>query len=207
MTQSPTCRVHAILPALLAIACTFSVRPAHAQQLLSEAAQVASAVAPLPAEFRENATVLGYRSATGRLVPLRNAAGPYLCLATNPAEEQRFHVACYHRSMEPFMARGRELRAQQALTPAQRDSIRNAESVSGRIKLPTVPAALYSLTGTWANVDRQTGAVQGASPLYVVYIPFATAESTGLPTTPMPNAPWLMFPGTPRAHIMFVPEM
>jgi hypothetical protein len=43
--------------------------------------------------------------------------------------------------------------------------------------------------------------------LYVVYIPGATPESTGLPATPGPNSPWLMFPGTPKAHIMFIPSM
>ena len=47
----------------------------------------------------------------------------------------------------------------------------------------------------------------GARPLYVVYIPFATAESTGLSATPAPGTPWIMFPGTPKAHIMFVPDM
>jgi hypothetical protein len=41
----------------------------------------------------------------------------------------------------------------------------------------------------------------------VVYIPFATPETTGIPAVPAPNQPWLMFPGTPKAHIMFVPRM
>ena len=32
------------------------------------------------------------------------------CLANSPGVD-RWHVACYHRSLEPFMARGHELRA------------------------------------------------------------------------------------------------
>jgi hypothetical protein len=102
------------------------------------------------------------------------------------------------------MARGRELRAQQV---ANVDSVRFAEIEQGKLKMPTQPAALYSLTGTPDNVTAATGVVIGARPLYVVYIPFATPESTGLPAKAEPNQPWIMFPGTAKAHIMFVPSM
>lgn len=162
---------------------------------------IATAIAPLPAEFRATASVKGY--ADGRLVDLRDGEGPFICLADNPADE-RFHVACYHKSLEPFMARGRELRAEGI---ANVDSLRYPEVEAGTLPMPAHPAALYSLSGTDVRINDTTGAVTGASPLYVVYISNATAESTGLPTTPMPNSPWLMFPGTPKAHIMFIPEM
>jgi hypothetical protein len=180
---------------------------AAAQQptVMSERAQIASAVMPLPAEFRESATVLGYRAGGTDLVQLRAGAGPYICLATNPAQPERFHVACYHRSLEPFMARGRELRAQGRA--AEVDVVREQEVAAGALKMPTGAAALYSLTGKPAHVNAATGAVDGARPLYVVYIPFATAESTGLPTTAAPNMPWLMGAGTAKAHIMFVVDM
>jgi len=40
-------------------------------------------------------------------------------------------------------------------------------------------------------------------PLYVIYIPYATVESTGLATSPVSEgAPWLMDAGKPWAHIM-----
>jgi hypothetical protein len=43
---------------------------------------------------------------------------------------------------------------------------------------------------------------------YVIYIPFATSESTGLPLKPeIPGGPWLMDAGTHRAHIMLNPTM
>ena len=174
------------------------------RSIASPAVQIASAVAPLPEAFRESATVLGYVQGRSGLAPLRRTEGAFICLADDPTNE-RFHMACYHRSLEPFMARGRELRAQGR---AERvDSIRYAEIRAGTLPMPTGPAALYSLTGTETSLNVSTGAITGARPLYVVYIPFATAESTGLPTQPAPNAPWLMFPGTPKAHIMFVPEM
>jgi hypothetical protein len=41
---------------------------------------------------------------------------------------------------------------------------------------------------------------------YVIYIPYATSASTGLPLKQdAPGMPWIMDPGTPRAHIMINP--
>jgi hypothetical protein len=168
------------------------------------ARQVAQAVAPLPQAFRAGATVLGYSRRADLPITLRAGEGPFICLADDPSDT-RFHVACYHRDLEPFMARGRELRAQGHTQDV--DSIRFREIGEQRLAMPRHPAALYSLTGPADSVRVADGAVTGAQPLYVVYIPFATPESTGLPAQPAPNAPWIMFPGTPKAHIMFVPRM
>ncbi|HSL72332.1 MAG TPA: hypothetical protein VK864_18940 [Longimicrobiales bacterium] len=167
------------------------------------AVQVAAAVAPLPEQFRADATVLGYSANAKGLIPLRNGTGPYTCLADDPSDGDRFHVACYHKSLEPFMLRGRQLRAQGVTNV---DSARNAEIAAGTLEMPRQPMALYSFTGKQANVDA-AGAVSGAQQLYVVYIPFATAESTGLPTRPSGGGPWLMGSGTPKAHIMFTTRM
>jgi hypothetical protein len=165
---------------------------------------IMAAVAPLPEQFRATASVRARTEGSGDLIELRRGDGPYICLADDPTDE-RFHVACYHASLDPFMARGRELRAQGMTTGV--DSVRFADVAAGRLAMPPQPAALYSLSGDSVSIDDSTGTVSGASPLYVVYIANATAESTGLPTVPMSNSPWLMFPGTPKAHIMFVPEM
>jgi len=167
------------------------------------AVQIAAAISALPAEFRDSATVLGYTAEKPGLVTLRQGSGPYICLADDPSDE-RFHVACYHQSLEPFMARGRVLRAQKV---ANVDSARFAEIKANKLNMPSHPAALYSLTGKPENLNTATGAVTGARPLYVVYIPFATSQSTGLPVTGEKNMPWIMFPGTAKAHIMFVPTM
>ena len=174
-------------------------------RVLPPAIQIASAVMPAPAELRAGAAVLGYAPGRPGLVELRKGTNDLVCLASDPARP-RFHVACYHKSLEPFMARGRALRAGGMAAPVA-DSVRSAEAVSGKLAMPRQPAALYSLTGDVAALDPATGTVSGARPLYVVYIPFATAESTGLSAAPTPGAPWIMFPGTPKAHIMFVPEM
>ena len=165
--------------------------------------QIAAAVLPLPDAQRAGATVLGY-DAQGVLVRLRAGSGIFTCLADDPRDD-RFHVACYHNSLEPFMARGRQLRAQGVQGDAV-DSTRNADVAAGRIRMPAM-ASLYSLTGPGTSYDPATGAVRGARPLFVVYVPGATEASTGLSTTPRPGAPWLMDPGTPKAHIMFQPGM
>lgn len=172
--------------------------------IVSPARQIAAAVAPLPAEFRDSARVLGY-GPSGGLQTLREGNGAFTCLASDP-RVARFHVACYHQSLEPFMARGRALRAA-GVTGDAVDSARFAEIKSGKLALPTAPAALYSLTGPLASFDTTSGAITGARPLFVIYVPGATGRSTGLSEKPAEGTPWIMFPGTPKAHIMFVPKM
>ncbi len=169
----------------------------------ADAVQIASAISPLPGEFRDNAMVMGYRGESPTLVTLRKGSGPFTCLASDPAGKQ-FHAACYHQSLEPFMARGRALRAS-GVKGDQVDSTRFREVRTGKLKMPKTPAALYSLTG--GSMDATTGAVQGARSLFVVYMSGATAASTGLSAKPAEGTPWIMYSGTPKAHIMFVPKM
>jgi hypothetical protein len=109
--------------------------------------------------------------------------------------------------MEPFMARGRQLR-DQGVKGDKVDSARFAEVRSGKLAMPKQPAALYQLTGPVSSYDPASNvASKEAKPLFVIYIPGATAASTGLSAQPMENGPWIMFPGTPKAHIMMVPKM
>lgn len=202
-------RAHRPLRAALPLAALLVVaaRPAHAQApaaIPPSAEQVAAAVLPLPPTLRAGARVLGY-DAQKKLVELRAGANGMTCLADEPGDE-RFHVACYASSMEPFMARGRELRAAGTKGDAV-DSVRFKEVKDGKLKMPTLPAALYSLTGKASGRNGATGTVTGASRLYVVYVPGATEQTTGLSTVPQKDGPWLMFPGTPKAHIMFTPDM
>jgi hypothetical protein len=166
------------------------------------AQQIAAAVSVLPEESRAGATVLGY-DASGKLVTLRKGTGEMTCLGHDPKEKD-FHVACYHNSMEPFMARGRALRASGVKDP-EVDSVRFREVKAGKLPVPKGPAIMYQYFG--GSFDPATSSVTGAQLLYVVYIPFATPASTGLSAKPVRNAPWIMFPGTPKAHIMFTPKM
>ena len=179
------------------------VSRAGAQAPAPEPQQIAAAVLPLPAAMRDGAGVMGYRTA-GRLEVLRPARNGMQCLADDPSDD-RFHVACYSTSMEPFMARGRELRAA-GTTGTQVDTVRFAEVKRGTLRMPVTPASLYSLTGPKGDFDPATGTAPRSKPLYVLYMPGATTATTGLPTSPG-KGPWLMYPGTPKAHMMLTPDM
>ena len=162
------------------------------------AQQIAAAVTALPDELRAGAAVLGY-SAPGKLVSLREGKNDMICLAPDPAQKN-FHSACYHKAMEPFMSRGRQLREQGVKGP-QVDTVRFAEVKSGKLQMPSHPTMLYQIFG--GTFNPETEKVAGGSWLYVTYIPFATPATTGLSSKPSEKGPWIMFPGTPKAHIMF----
>lgn len=162
--------------------------------------QIAGAVMAAPTELRAGAAVLGYNAA-GERVMLREGSNEMFCLASDPAR-QNFNVSCYHKDLDPFMARGRELTAQK-ITGEKRNEIRYQEIEAGKLSMPKEPRTLYVLTG--ARFDPTAGTVENAYLRWVIYIPNATPESTGLSTKPAEGAPWLMFPGTPGAHIMISP--
>jgi hypothetical protein len=167
--------------------------------LHSRAYQIAAAVTPLPEEMRAGATVLGYTAVGKPLVVLREGKNDMICLAPDPAAPS-FHSACYHKAMEPFMARGRALRAS-GVTGERVDTVRFAEVKAGKLAMPTKPAMLYQIFG--GTFDSATAKVSGGRYLFVTYIPFATPETTGLSARPTTSGPWIMFPGTPKAHIMY----
>jgi len=104
------------------------------------------------------------------------------------------------------MLRGRQLREQGITAPEKLDSVRYKEVAEGKIKMP-VSGALYQLWGSETSWDAATGKLSAVTPLFVMYIPGATAASTGLTTVSRKDGPWLMFPGTPKAHIMLTGTM
>lgn len=164
-----------------------------AQSVPDAETQIKAAVQAAPESMRDAATVRGYTE-EGTVTTLREGSGTLVCLADDPTDDG-FHVACYHEAMAPFMRRGRELR-RQGVTAV--DSVRQAEIENGSLSYPDQPTTLYNLSGTYDPASNEVG---DASRLHVVYVPYATAESTGLPTRPG-GGPWLMEPGQPWAHIM-----
>ncbi|MDQ6831051.1 MAG: hypothetical protein M3081_19485 [Gemmatimonadota bacterium] len=205
-------RLASSLVALAVVACAHSAAnaqpgtsPSTAMNIPPAEQQITAAVLALPKEFRDGATVLGYAGKPDKLTTLRAGKGPFICLASDP-KATRFHVACYHRSLEAFMARGRELRAN-GVTGEKVDTVRFAEIKSGKLAMPKQAATLYQLSGKIDAFDAATGTAPTATPLFVIYISGATSESTGLSAIPVQGGPWIMFPGTPKAHIMLVPKM
>jgi hypothetical protein len=169
---------------------------------MTEAQQIAAAVLPLPAEARDQAKVMGYKGGSPKLVTLREGK-TFTCFLPE-ASGKSYHAACYHQSLEAFMARGRDLRAS-GTKDEKVDTVRFAEVKSGKLVMPKQPATMYQLFG--GAFDPATNAAPGSKALIVVYITGATGASTGLPEKPVENGMWIMYPGTPKAHIMLTPKM
>ena len=161
--------------------------------------QIKTASMAVPEEYSDGAKVYGY-DANGEFAVLREGTNQYVCLADNPNKDG-FQTAAYHKDLDLFMARGRELRAQGKGSLEIFDT-REREVKNGSLKMP-LGGTLIVLTG---SVNPETKEIENQKLRYVVYIPFATLESTGLPTSPKAAGhPWIMNPGTHKAHIMITP--
>lgn len=181
---------------LIALVATFT---SFAQKYPSTEWQIETAVLAAPEHERETATVLGFES-DGTLAILRKGSNDLICLADDPAHKG-FSVACYHDSLEPFMARGRALK-KEGKESKEIFKIREDEVKSGKLAMPE-RALLSVMTG---QVNEETKAIEDTHLRWVFYIPFATSESTGLPLAAVaPGAPWIMDAGTHRAHVMITP--
>ncbi|NNE76977.1 MAG: hypothetical protein HKN31_07880 [Pricia sp.] len=172
-------------------------------QALPTEIQIKTATLPAPEADRDEAMVYGYDS-SGEFVVLRKGANNLVCIADDPTKEG-ISVACYSKELEPFMQRGRELTAEGKDTKEKRE-IQGAEVAAGKWQMPIVPSMMYVYFGSDEAYDKTTGELGDGQYRYVIYTPFATVESTGLPAKPHEKGmPWLMDPGTFRAHIMIGP--
>lgn len=177
--------------------------PAAKAVLSSADIQIKTAVLAAPPEKRDSCSVYGY-SADKQFILLRQGTNELICLADNP-DEPDFSVACYVRELEPFMQRGRELRKQGIKDQLLFDE-REKEVKAGTLQMPKQPAALYVYSAKEKDFNPATGEVKNGYLRSVIYIPYATAASTGLPEKPAgPGMPWIMNPGTHGAHIMINP--
>jgi hypothetical protein len=169
----------------------------------SNDALITLALMAAPAELKDEAGVYSI-SAKGDLVVIRTGKNDLICLADDP-KQPGLSVSCYQKALEPFMARGRQLKLA-GKNHQEIFDIREKEVKDGKLKMPKDPSALYVYTAQDGQFDAGTGEVKKGYLRYVVYIPYATAASTGLPLTPSaPGMPWIMDPGTHRAHIMINP--
>ena len=177
--------------------------PSSKKELSSAAIQIKTALLAAPLEKRDSCTVYGY-SADKQFILLRQGTNELICLADNP-DEPDFSVACYNKELEPFMKRGRELR-KQGIKGQQLVDQRDKEATEGTLQMPKGPSALYVYSAKEKDFDPATGEVKNGYLRYVIYIPYATAASTGLPEKPSADGmPWIMDAGTYRAHIMINP--
>jgi hypothetical protein len=188
---------------VFAFAFTFSTSVFSQNTILPKDIQIKTAVLAAPEMYRDGATVLGYNS-EGKLVILREGNNGMVCLADDPNKEG-ISVACYGAELEPFMARGRALVAE-GKSNKEKQEIRKSEIEAGTLKMPEEPSMVYVLAGEEKDYNPETGDLLQSKIRYVIYKPYMTGESTGLPTKPQtPGMPWLMDAGTHRSHIMITP--
>ena len=173
------------------------------EEFISEETQIKMASMAAPEEDRDAVTVYGYDQ-EGKAVLLKEGTNNLVCIADDP-NMSGISVSCYNKKLEPFMSRGRELKAE-GKDMMETRAVRKQEVESGKLKMPDAPSMTYILSGKEANLNRETGELKDAKLRYVIYMPYATTEETGLPDKPhTPGMPWLMDPGTHRAHIMITP--
>lgn len=152
--------------------------------------KVAEAVLAAPKALRAGATVVEYDERGDRHV-LRQGTNSLICEPDGPAEG--FRVICYHESRVPQYNFERKLQAQ-GMDRMEVFKKRVAEVEAGRIPLPVAGQISYSLSGD----DVATATRRGQT----VRMPYATSESTGLPTERGEDGIWLMQESTNRGHIM-----
>ena len=187
---------------LLVLICTFSASSQN--KILPPEIQIKTAVLAAPEMYRDGATVLGYNS-EGKFITLREGTNGMICLADDPNKEG-ISVACYGDNLEPFMARGRQLVAEGKSNEEKREA-RKQEIDAGTLKMPAEPSIAYMFAGEEKDYNPETGELLNGKLRYVIYKPYMTGESTGLPTKPQaPGMPWLMDAGTHRSHIMITPS-
>ena len=168
----------------------------------SKEAQIKTALYAAPIDKQDGAMIYGYNE-EGSLIELRQGTNELICLSDNP-NKSGISAACYYKELEPFMARGRELTDQGKSTTETRE-IRGEEIKSGIIKMPEA-GMLFVYSAKDENHNPDTGEITEGDLRYVIYMPFATTESTGITDKPsVAGMPWLMDSGTPRAHVMITP--
>lgn len=167
--------------------------------------QIKSALLAAPEGKRDSCAVYGY-SADKQFILLRQGMNELICVADDP-DKAGFSVACYHKDLEPFMKSGRELR-KHGMNDQQIFDEREKEVKAGTLQMPKHPSALYVYSAEDKDFNSTTGEVKNGYLRYVIYVPYATSETTGLPEKPSGSGkgmPWLMNAGTYRAHIMINP--
>ena len=165
---------------------------------------IAGAVEALPVYFREGAEVRAWREEGLGLRVLRRGGNSFICLADRE-DDDSFHTACYHKSLEPFMEAGRRLRAD-GLSGMEYQEARWKAVEECSLPMPEGPTMVYNFYHDDPGFDPRTGDPATGARLHGIYIRGLTVDATGLPPAAMGSAPWIMWSGKPSSHIMiFIP--
>ena len=152
------------------------------------------AVLPLPDTLRAEATVLQYSG--GQRTVLRRGTNGLTCVADDPSD-QRLSLECYPSSIDGYMHRRRELRAE-GVRGSEFRSILGAEVRSGRLFLPT-GVMIRNLNGT---ISATSGVPDSVRVWSEMLVPFGDPLELGIPEFDAGLDPWMMSAGTVGAHVM-----
>jgi hypothetical protein len=181
----------------------FSLTTSACAQNATDRHAINQAISAAPDELKEGASVYGYNE-NGTLKLIREGTNELVCTTDDPAREG-FEAACFQKDLLDYISRGRVLRAE-GMNGQESVDKRKAEIEAGTLPFVKGQATQYIRYGENASYDEATGEVMNSQVRFVIYVPGATPESTGLPISPMaPGAPFIMDAGSFRAHIMIVP--
>ncbi len=116
--------------------------------------QIKTAVLAAPSDKRDGATVLGY-SGKNEMIVLRKGTNDYVCLADDPTQKG-LNVSCYHQGLEPFMARGRELK-KEGKSPAEIMKIRGGRRKSREVENAQTAVFPFRLFGSRLQLQCGNG--------------------------------------------------
>jgi len=125
-------------------------------QVPSMEIQIKGALLAAPTDSKDGAMVYGYNDKS-EFVVLRKGTNEMVCIADDPKQEN-FSASCYHKDLEPFMERGRELK-KQGKSPKEILDQREADVKAGKFKMPAQPTNLIVYYAPAANYNAQTGEV------------------------------------------------
>ena len=117
-------------------------------QVPSAEVQIKGAMLAAPVASKDGALVYGYNDKS-EFVVLRKGTNEMVCIADDPAQEG-FNASCYHKDLEPFMERGRELK-KQGKSPKEILEQREADVKGGKFKMPAQPTTLFVFYAPAAN--------------------------------------------------------
>lgn len=174
------------------VAMSMLAAAAHAQ---ITARQVEAALGLLPPEARAGAEIL-VPDASGFIVHRAGTNG-WSCRVWTPAE--RLAANCHHRVLRGKIDMERRLSADGMSGAAVREHLADALR-TGRL---SIPRGSVEISGSGELVgDAEVPHVMDV--YYLVYFPFESAKSLGVPTEdPGGGGPWLHHGGTADAHLMW----
>lgn len=178
-----------IMISVCAVAVLGASPAVHAQ---SDAETIERAVMAAPARAQEDASVVKWED-DGTRVVLRQGSNGLVCWDQSAWPGQRpFSVRCTNEANLPRVEQNREFLLK-AGNAADAQALFEAAEKDGTRKVAEFGSGYYSMAGNDRASARQH---------VTIAVPFATAESLGLPTEPSASIAWLMTPGTSGAHIM-----